>query len=187
MIYGMARVSAVKQLEGNSLEDQVEQLKSAGCEVIVEEQFTAKTNDRPKFNQLIEVMKNGDTLIVTKLDRLARSVREGTAIIYQLINRGITVTVLNMGTISNKPIDQLLLNILLAFAEFERTLIIERTMAGKAIARTKDGYREGRPKKYTEYQLENAMLLLAAGNSYTEVGKLTGISKSTLTRQRRIQ
>lgn len=184
MIYGYARVSTIKQVAGNSLEDQMEKLKEAGCQKIVEEQFTGSTTERPKLDKLISLMKDGDTLVVAKLDRLARSVREGSQLIQELIDKGITVTIINMGTISNKPMDRLMVNILLAFAEFERNMIIERTQAGKEIAKTKDGYTEGRPKKYTEYQIQNAMGLLN-DNSYTEVEKLTGISKSTLIRQKR--
>jgi len=186
MIYGYARISTVKQIDGNSIEDQVEQLKKAGCETIIEEQYSAKTTDRPRLDKLIAIMQDGDIMIVTKLDRLARSVREGSQLIQQLIDKGIVVNVLNMGTISSKPMDKLMVNILLVFAEFERNMIIERTQAGKEIARTKAGYKEGRPKKYTEYQLKNAMNLLDDGNSYTHVAEMTGLSVSTLARERRI-
>jgi DNA invertase Pin-like site-specific DNA recombinase len=79
------------------------------------------------------------------------------------------------------------LTTLLAVAELERSMIIERTQSGKEIARTKAGYKEGRPKKYTEYQLQSAMMLLTKGTSYSQVERATGISKSTLIRQRRLQ
>ena len=185
MIYGLARVSTFKQIAGNSLEDQVELLKKAGCEIIIEEQFSGSTTDRPKLDKLISGLKDGDTLIITKLDRLARSVREGSQLIQQLIDKGITVTIINMGTISNKPMDRLMVNILLAFAEFERTMIVERTQAGKAIAKTKDGFKDGRPKAYNEHQLEHAMKLIDEGNSYKKVSAMTKISESTLYRARR--
>jgi DNA invertase Pin-like site-specific DNA recombinase len=181
MVYGYARVSTAKQLIGNSIEDQTNQLLKAGCENILEEQYTGSTTARPKLDKLIAKMQDGDTLIVTKLDRLARSVREGSELIQQLIDKGITVNILNMGTISSKPMDRLMVNVLLAFAEFERTMIIERTQAGKAIAKTKDGFKEGRPRKYNKHQLDHAMSLLES-NSFTQVEKMTGISKSTLVR-----
>ena len=185
MIYGYARVSTVKQIRGNSLEEQEAILRGKGCcQEIVVEQYTGKTTDRPKLQELVSRLHSGDTLMVTKLDRLARTVQEGSELIQSLIAKDITVVIDNMGTISNKPMDKLMLNILLAFAEFERDMIIERTQAGKAVARTKDGFKDGRPKKYTEYQLKNAMELLKA-NSYTEVERLTGISKSTLIRGKR--
>lgn len=187
MIYGYARVSTVKQIAGNSLEEQEAILKAEGCQEIIVEQYTGKTTDRPKLQELISRMKANDTLIVTKLDRLARTVQEGSKLIQDLIDRDITVIIKNMGTISNKPMDKLMLNILLSFAEFERSMIIERTQAGKEIARTKDGFKDGRPAKYTKHQLEHAMKLLEDGNSYTQVERMTTISKSTLIRYKRQQ
>ena len=169
MIYGYARVSTVKQVAGNSLEEQEVILKSKGCEEIIIEQFTGKTTNRPKLDEMASNLQAGDTLIVTKLDRLARTVREGKELIERLIAKDVTVIIDNLGTISNKPMDKLMLSVLFAFAEFERDMIIERTQAGKEIARTKDGFKDGRPKAYTEYQLKNAMDLLANGNSYMEV------------------
>lgn len=179
--YGYARVSTVKQVNGNSLEDQEQLLISNGCQEIIVEQFTGKTTDRPKLNDLIERLQPGDTLIVTKLDRLARTVREGSNLIQQLIAKDIAVTILNMGTISNKPMDRLMLNVMLAFAEFERDIIAERTQSGKAIARTKEGFKDGRPKKYTKAQMDHALQLLEQ-HSYTQVAQMIGISKSTLIR-----
>lgn len=184
-IYGYARVSTVRQISGNSLEDQENILLSKGCIEIVVEQFTGKTTDRPKLQELVLRLQSGDTLVVTKLDRLARTVQEGSKLIQELVNRDVTVNILNMGTISSKPMDRLMLNILLSFAEFERDMIIERTQAGKAIARTKEGFKDGRPPKYTKYQLEAAMTLLDDGNSYTKVESMTTISKSTLIRYKR--
>ena len=72
MIYGYARVSTIKQVNGNSLEGQVEQLKAEGCEIIIQEQFTSSTTSRPKLDELIAQLQVGDRLVVTKLDRFAR-------------------------------------------------------------------------------------------------------------------
>lgn len=184
MIYGYARISTVKQIAGNSLEDQENILRNKGCQEIIVEQYTGKTTDRPKLNELVDRLKDGDTLVVTKLDRLARTAMEGNELIKKLIDKGVTVVIENMGTISNKPMDKLMVNVLLAFAEFERSMIIERTQAGKEIAKTKDGFKDGRPKKYNEHRIKNALELLGE-NSYKEVEKLTGISKSTLIRAKR--
>lgn len=182
--YGYARVSTVKQVNGNSLDDQEQLLSGNGCHEIIIEQYTGKTTDRPKLNDLIERLQPGDTLMVTKLDRLARTVREGSNLIQQLIAKDIAVTILNMGTISNKPMDRLMLNVMLAFAEFERDIIAERTQSGKAIARTKEGFKDGRPKKYNKVQMDHALQLLGQ-YSFTQVEQLTGISKSTLIRAKR--
>jgi Site-specific recombinases, DNA invertase Pin homologs len=184
MIYGYARVSTIKQITGNSLEEQESILTAEGCQHIVIEQYTGKTTDRPKLTELANRLVEGDTLVTSKLDRLARSVTEGSNFIKGLIDRGISVKINNIGTISNKPMDKLMLNVLLAFAEFERDMIIERTQAGKELAKTKEGFRDGRPPKYTKERIQEALRLLQ-DNSYTKVEKLTGISKSTLIRAKR--
>jgi len=185
MIYGYARVSTIKQIAGNSLEGQVEQLKGEGCEDIVQEQFTGCTTARPKFDALIAKLQAGDRLVVTKLDRFARNVTEGIEVVRELFAKGVKVHVLNVGLLEDTAMGNFFLTTLLAVAELERSMIVERTQSGKAIARTKDGFKDGRPKAYTEYQLKNAMDLLDNGTSYTKVVSMTGISKSTLIREKR--
>lgn len=182
-VCGYARVSTAGQFKGNSFADQEAILKARGCTDIVTEQFTGKTTERPMLKSLIGRLVSGDTLVVTKLDRLARSVTEGSRLIQDLIAKDITIIIDNMGTISNKPMDRLMLNMLLAFAEFERDMIQERTQAGKVVAKTKEGYREGRPKQYSRDQMQHALSLLDS-YSYTKVASMTGISKSTLIRAR---
>lgn len=184
MIYGYARISSKKQLMGNSLEDQEKDLRKHGCEEIHTEQFTGTTKNRPVFNIIMSKLKENDTLIVTKLDRLARSTQEGLEIVQTLINKGVKLIILNMGTFDNTPTGRLSLTIFLAFAQFERDMIIERTQAGKEIAKTKAGYKEGRPKAYTDTQLNMALDLLSE-YSYTQVERMTRISKSTLIRAMR--
>ena len=95
--------------------------------------------------------------------------------------KGIKVNVLNMGMLDDTPTGRLMRNMLLAFAEFERDMILQRTREGKEAARKQEGYREGRKAKYTETQIRHAVSLLK-DNSYSQVVKLTGISKSTLIR-----
>ena len=146
--YGYARVSSKGQeSKGNSLDDQENKLSEAGCAEIVKEAFTGTKVDRPKFNELIEKLEPGDTLVVTKLDRFARSAGEGSKLVKDLIGRGINVHILNMGLIEDTPTGRLILNVLLSFAEFERDMIVERTSAGKAVARENNpDYKEGRKK-----------------------------------------
>lgn len=183
MIYGYARVSTKKQLEnGNSLEEQTIQLTKEGCEVIVQEQFTGSKLERPKFDELMDRLQEGDKLVVTKLDRFARNVTEGIEVVRKLFRKKVKVHVLNVGLLEDTSMGNFFLTTLLAVAELERSMIIERTQAGKEIARTKNGFKDGRPKKYTEFQLISAVELLK-NHSYTDVEKMTGISKSTLIRQ----
>lgn len=183
-VYGYARVSTYGQAaHGNSLEEQKRQLREAGAEEVFADVFTGKTTERPELQRLVERLNKGDTLIVTKLDRLGRSVAQASALITKLIDAGITVNVLNVGVLSNDSVSVLLRNILLSFAQFERDMIVERTQEGRAIARQRDGYREGRPKKYTRAQIDHAMELLD-DHSYKQVVEMTGISRATLAREK---
>ena len=184
IIYGYARVSTYGQAShGNSLEEQKRQLRKAGAEEIFSDVFTGRTTDRPKLQKLVSRLNEGDTLIVTKLDRLGRSVAQASALITKLIDAGITVNVLNVGVLSNDSVSTLLRNILLSFAQFERDMIVERTQEGRATARQRDGDREGRPRKYNRAQIDHAMELLDS-HSYKQVVEMTGISRATLAREK---
>lgn len=181
MVYGYARVSTVKQLKGNSIDEQIVKLKAAGAEEIISDSYTGTKMNRPNFTALLKRLKSGDKLIVTKLDRFARTAVDGGAIVRDLHERGIIIHILNMGVADNSPMGKLMLTMLLAFAEFERDMIVERTQSGKDIARSNGKRVDGRPKKYTSAQMEHAMALLE-DHSYTEAERMTGISKSTLVR-----
>lgn len=185
MKYGYARVSTSKQYkDGNSIEYQRELLKQNGAEIIYEDKFTGTKVERPELDKLLNIVKEGDVIIVSKLDRIARSIHKGSELIESLINRGITINILNLGILNNDPTSKLIRNIFLSFAEFERDMIVERTQEGKTVARQKDNYIEGRPKKFKRKQIEHALLLLK-DNSYNQVSELTGISVSTLVRAKR--
>ena len=182
MVYGYARVSSVGQEQnGNSLEDQRQKLIEAGAKEIFSEAFTGKTMDRPEFNKLLSALQPGDTLICCKLDRFSRTAAEGAKIIQELLRKGITVDILNMGRIDDSAMGRLMVTMLLAFAEFERSQIIERTQAGRRRAMER-GVIMGRKEKFRPERMKSALDLLAAGNSYNEVAKMTGISKRTLIR-----
>ena len=186
MIYGYARVSTATQgRDGNSLEEQRDALNKYGCDAIIEEAFSGKTMDRPKFSALLDALKENDTLVVCKLDRFARTTVEGIQTIKNLFDRGVKVNILNMGMIENTLTGNLILTVLLAFAEYERGMIMERTQTGKAVARQNPNFRDGRPKKFSASQRDHAVQLLASGLSYKQVEDMTGISKSTLIRVKR--
>jgi DNA invertase Pin-like site-specific DNA recombinase len=148
MIYGYARVSTKGQdMYGNSLKDQVNKLKEAGAVEIFSDSFTGTKMDRPEFNKLLEVLLPGDVVVVTKLDRFARTASDGAKMIRRLVETGIVVNVLNMGIADNTPMGKLMVQILLAFAEFERDMIVERTTTGKEVKRASDpDWREGRKR-----------------------------------------
>lgn len=181
-IYGYARVSTKGQEKnGNSLEAQEKALAENGASQIFKDTFTGTKTDRPEFDKLKSQLKSGDTLIVTKLDRLARSASEGSKMVESFLNDGISVRILNMGLVDNTPTGRLILHIMFAFAEFERDMIVQRTSEGKAIARMKPGFTEGRPSALNKKQKQQALELLKT-HSYTEVAELTGVSRRTLMR-----
>lgn len=187
MIYGYSRVSTKGQAkDGNSLESQEKALREAGANKIYTDAFTGTKTDRPEFDKLLAEIKAGDTLVVTKLDRFARSMAQGSELVSELIDRGIRVYILNIGILDNTPASKLIRNVFFAFAEFERDMIVERTQEGKAIAKQNPEFREGRPKKYSKKQVEHALGLLR-DHSYRQVEDLTGISKSTLIRAKKLK
>ena len=155
--YGYGRVSTRGQrLYGNSLKEQKEALLKAGVleERIFTDTYTGTKMERPQLEKLLEVLQDGDELVVCKLDRFARTAAEGSTLIRDLVERGIRVNILNMGVADNTPMGKVMVTVMLAFAEFERDMIVERTSAGKAYAREHDPkFREGRPRKTVQYEL----------------------------------
>lgn len=154
MIYGYARVSTKGQAkDGNSLEAQEKALRESGANEIYVDAFTGTKTDRPEFDKLMDKIQKGDTLIVTKLDRFARSMTQGSELVSDFVEKGIKVYILNIGVMDNTPSSKLIRNVFFAFAEFERDMIVERTMEGKAIAKQNPDFKEGRPKKYSRKQI----------------------------------
>lgn len=148
MLYGYARVSTRgQQRDGNGLEAQRAQLEAVGCSEVAEEAYTGTTTDRPVLDALLARLTEGDTLVVCKLDRIARSTVEGCSLVRSLTDRGVAVRVLNMGTLDSTPVGRMMVAVMFAMAEFERDMIVQRTQEGREVARAKPGYREGRPRK----------------------------------------
>lgn len=127
MIYGYGRVSTKGQAkDGNSLEAKERLLKEHGAEVIYMDSFTGTKMTRPEFDKQLEELKAVDTLVVTKLDRFARSVSHASDLITKLIDGGIRVDVCILGILDNSSMSTQMRNILLSFAQFERDMIVER-------------------------------------------------------------
>lgn len=182
-VYGYARVST----KGQSLADQKAKLISSGVDKknLYSEKFTGTTTDRPQFKKLMDAIQTGDTLVITKLDRLARNTKEALEVIEDLLDRDIAINVLNLGMVENTSIGRMIYTILLSVATLERDMIVERTQEGKAYAKKHNpNFKEGRPKRKLTEQHLHAIELLES-KSYAEVEKLTGLSKSTLQRIKR--
>lgn len=183
-IYAYARVSTA----GQELDTQIEQFKTQGVELgnIFKEKVTGTKKDRPQLTELLNTIQAGDTVLITKIDRLARSIIDLKEIIEQIRGKGATVSFLNDNLTftpnSNNANSNLMLNMLASFAEFERDLIVSRMEEGKAHAkRTNPNYKEGRPKRKLTDRYLRAIDVLK-GNSFRETEKITGLSKSTLQR-----
>jgi DNA invertase Pin-like site-specific DNA recombinase len=182
MKYGYARVSTKHQ----SLDVQTDKLKEQGCEIIYQEKFTGTKCDRPELNKLIEKIKAGDTLVVCKLDRLARNVKEGIELVELLFKKNVKVDVLNLGLLENTTIGRFYLQLLLAVAEMERNMIVERVVEGLENARKRDDFTCGRPKKFSREHIDFA-LNLKKDYTFKEIARKTGISIATLKRASRAQ
>lgn len=182
---GYIRVSTKGQEQGTSLADQRAALKDEGCQEIYEDVYSGASMARPEFDRLCADVQAGDTVVVTKLDRIARTETEAYELVVGWVRSGVRVHVLNMGLIEDTEVGRLILHIMLAFSEFERSLIISRCQSGRAYKRATDpDYREGRKPIYTKAQRDHAIDLLK-DHSYSDVERMTGISKSTLTREAR--
>lgn len=185
MIYGYVRVSTKKQVDGYGLEVQKNDILSKyPTALIFEEQYTGTKVDRPIFKKLINSLMTDDILVVSKLDRFARNTVEGIKVVEQLFSKKIAIHILNIGLLEDTPMGRFFLTTMLAVAELERNMIVERTQTGKELARLREDYHEGRPKKYSDEELETAVDLLSH-HSYKEVVNITGISKSTIVRARK--
>lgn len=180
-IYGYARVSTAQQDYATQIED----LKRAGATKIFKDKYTGTTADRPEFDKLMAKIKNGDTLIVTKLDRLARNTQDALNIVKKMNAEGVILRVLNIGTIDNSPSGRLIFTVFSAFAEFERDLIVSRTQEGKAWAKANNpNFHDGMPRKYDQEQINFAWKLHTQDHmSYSEISKKLGISKATIYRR----
>jgi DNA invertase Pin-like site-specific DNA recombinase len=178
MIFGYARVST----GGQSLEAQIAQLKAAGCEQIVKEKESGIKTDRPQLAKLMKTIGVGDIVIVTRLDRLARSVRDLLNILNAITDKKAGFKVLDQPALdTGSPYGQLLLNVLAAIGQFERELIIARTSEGRKRAKAQ-GVHMGRPPKLTQFQLDEARKRKATGEPYSVIAKAYQISRSTVCR-----
>ncbi|WP_057763323.1 recombinase family protein [Cytobacillus praedii] len=190
MKFGYGRVSSA----GQNLTAQINQLQEAGCETIFKEKVSGRRKeDRKQFNLLLETVQEGDTIVVTKLDRFARSTKDALNTIEYLNSKGVYLIVLNMGgdkIDTGTAIGKLMITVLSGIAEFEADMIKERQLEGIEDAK-KRGVYKGRPKKYTEKnpKLQHALDLFnhrnrkdAKTKTVKEIEAITGISRATLYR-----
>lgn len=155
MIIGYARVSTQDQ----NLELQLDALQKAGCEETFHEKITGKSKERPELNLCFKTLRKGDVLVVWKLDRLARSLKDLVEIISNLESRGVGFRSLTESIDTTSPSGKLIFHIFGALAEFEHSLIRERTLAGLASARAR-GRIGGRKPSMSQQDVRKAAAML---------------------------
>lgn len=177
-LIGYARVSTV----GQSLEIQIELLKEYGCNKIFEEKQSGAKSNRKALHDALEYLREGDKLIITKIDRLARSVKDLHNIASQLEERGIGLVFLKEQIDFSTPSGKLMFTMLGAISEFERDLINERTAEGRERAKKQGKHmgRPGQPRKNIERALELFANRVENGISVNDIVKMTGVPRSTI-------
>lgn len=164
MKIGYARVSTYRQKKyGESLQNQIEKLKKAGCEKVFSEQFTGTKKNRPQFQKCLKFLRSGDTLEVWKMDRLGRNMNDITSVVYNLIDKGITVFIVaNNLKVDNKTImGKMALGMLSMFSDLEHSMIINRMENGKRYALKTKGKEAlgGRPKRLESKKMKHYLAI----------------------------
>ena len=178
MNIGYARTSTVEQ--GASFEAQQAQLKAAGCEKVFCEQVSAVAPEREELESALEYAREGDVLVVTKLDRLARSVPHLCEIGKRLDAKGVGLKVLDQAIDTTTPTGRLMFNMLGAIAQFERELIRERMLVGIAKAKAEGKYKGRAPT--ARAKAEKVRQLKQAGVGPSEIARQVGISRTSVFR-----
>jgi len=173
---GYARVSTT----GQSLETQLEQLQKAGVDRIYQEKVSGATKNRPELNKMLDYTREGDTVIITKLDRLARSTKDLLEIVEQLKAKGVTFRVLNSNLDTSTSNGKLMLTMLGAIAEFERDLMLERQAEGIAKAKEAGKYKGRKPT--ARNKAKEVLEMAAQGISKREIAKTVGIGEASVYR-----
>ena len=177
-IYGYARVST----NGQTLASQDAQLTAAGAAKVYAEKLSGAKTDRPELAKLLRRLDRGDVLMVTRLDRLARSTRDLLNIIDVIAKAGAGFKSLgDTWADTTTPHGRLMLTVLGGLAEFERELILARTSDGRARAKTK-GVKFGRPPSLTAHQRNEAIERLARGEAQADIARSYAVSQSTISR-----
>ncbi|WP_442765604.1 recombinase family protein [Sulfurospirillum cavolei] len=177
MLIGYARISTVDQ----NLALQKEALKKAGCERIYEDEMSGTKDNRRGLNKALEMLRENDTLVVWKLDRLGRSVKSLIELVSDLNAKNINFKSLTDSIDTSTPSGRFFFNVMASLAQMERELIVERTTAGLAVAKKK-GKIGGRKRVMTDSKLASAKRLLETGVSPKDVAKDLGVSIATLYR-----
>lgn len=178
VLAGYGRTSTTDQRAG--LEDQIEELKRAGCTRIFAEHVSAVDRHRPELEAALDWLRSGDTFIVTKPDRLARNVVELLSIVDRLKAKGVTVRILSMHLDTGNPTSMLTLSIMAAVGQWEREIMLERQRAGIAKAKAEGRYKGRAPT--ARAKANEVRKLKAEGRTIPEIVRETGVSRTSVYR-----
>lgn len=179
MVYGYTRHIKGCDMAG---QEHCRKLREAGAREVRCDIFTGLRNDRPELERLMGALTAGDTIAVHGIDCLGSSLQEVSGIVERAVSAGAAVHVLPIGRISGQSTERQLLACLKACAEFESSALQRRSAEGRAVAGA-HGMQDGRRPKYTRAQRDHAMDLLR-DHSYSQVSRMTGISRATLVREK---
>lgn len=182
MLYGYIRMSG----KNNELDKKIKVLENEGCEEIVYDISSIYENKRENLKNILDKLNKDDLLVIESLINLSREIIDCGKIIEKIIEREAILKVLDMGNISNREEDRVITKAIQGFIKFKKDTLVETARLGKEVAQNKKDFKDGRPKKYSNKQIENALSLLSINGgklSYSEVSQLTKISKSTLIRE----
>lgn len=177
MLIGYARVSTQDQ----NLELQIDALTKAGCKKIFDDKISGSRAERPGLAKALEMLREDDTLVVWKLDRLGRSVKNLVNLVGELHKQGVQFKSLTDAIDTGTPSGRFFFHVMASLAEMERELTVERTRAGLEVARQL-GRKGGRKRQMTDSKIESAKKLLANGVPPRDVAKNLGVSVPTLYR-----
>jgi DNA invertase Pin-like site-specific DNA recombinase len=179
VVVGYARTSTIEQVAG--FEAQLAELERAGCEKIFKEQVSSvDVVARDQLARALAFVREGDVFVITKLDRLARSVAHLMETVEQLNKKGVALRILNLGVDTGTPTGKLILTMLGGIAEFERSIMLERQREGIAKAKREGKYKGRAPT--ARAKSAEVMKLLAAGAKPTDVAKQLGIGRRSVYR-----
>lgn len=178
MIIGYARTSTVEQQAG--FEAQIRDLKVHGCEKIFSEQVSSVNSQRQQLEQAMDFARAGDVLVVTRLDRLARSIANLTQIVAALENNKVGLRILDMSIDTNTPTGRLLINLVGSIAQFEREIMLARQTEGIAKAKDKGLFKGRAPTARRKSDV--VMQLIAGGKKPTDIAKELNIGRSSVYR-----
>ena len=177
MLIGYARVSTQDQ----NLDLQIDALSKAGCKKVFDDKISGSRAERPGLAKALEMLRDGDTLVVWKLDRLGRSVKNLVDLVGELHKQGVQFKSLTDAIDTGTPSGRFFFHVMASLAEMERELTVERTRAGLEVARQL-GRKGGRKRQMTDSKIESAKKLLANGVPHRDVAKNLGVSVPTLYR-----